>query len=404
MPFAATVNSTPAGLSQFVTTALADDPTLARARALTLQAAEEARQARAPLLPEVSLRSERARQRNGLWVTSSELRMTQPLINRNATSTLAAVRAQARAVAADGEAARQDLLLRAALAWMFVDLRRQERQFAIADRDALAFQAKRSQARYDVGLAPRIDAIEAEAQRASAVARVHASEIALDDAREALAQIAAQWRKRPSHRRVPWRPSYPVAGESHEALAVTSARHRLEAADHRRRAARVSRWPVVDLQLRYGRSNGRTDAPSPFGRRPGWVFGLRLTVPLMSSVTTSANVRRANADWDAARAELDLALRDATRATRRLEAATIANESIRRARESAEIAAHAAVMATHAALEMGTRTTVDALLAQRRLFDTRRAAAQARANQFLDRLRLAAARGVLGESTLEMPR
>jgi outer membrane protein len=124
----------------------------------------------------------------------------------------------------------------------------------------------------------------------------------------------------------------------------------------------------------------------------------------MSSVTTSANVRRANADWDAARAELDLALRDATRATRRLEAATIANESIRRARESAEIAAHAAVMATHAALEMGTRTTVDALLAQRRLFDTRRAAAQARANQFLDRLRLAAARGVLGESTLEMPR
>ena len=357
----------------------------------------------APLLPEATLRSERRRQRNGQWVTSTEFRITQSLVNRKAVWKLAAARATARAVAADGDAARQDLLLRAASAWTLADVRRQERQFAIADRDALAFQAERARARRDVGLVPGLDAIETQAQRESAVSRVHAAGVALDDAQEALTQIARQ-----GHGHAwfgPARPQPPsaITLAPNEPPAVTAARHRLEAAGHRRYAARASRWPVVDLQLRYGRSSGRADIPTPFDRRPGWMLGLQLTAPLMSPTATSANVRRANADWDAAKSELDIALRDATRTTRRLEATVLANDSVTHARESAEIAARAAVAATSAGIDTGTRTTVDALLAQRRLLETRRAAAQARANQFLDRLRLVAARGSLDESTLEIP-
>ena len=401
MLYAVTARSASTDSRRFYASALADDPVLARTQALTLQAAEEATQAMAPLLPQATLHSERGRQRNGQWVTWTEFRITQSLVNRKAMSNLAAARATARAVAADGEAARQDLLLRAASAWTLVDVRLQERQFAIADRDALAFQAERARARRDVGIAPGIDAIEAQAQRESSIAGVHASGVALDDAQEALTQIARQWRGRSLSGRVRPQPPSAVTLVPHEPLIVTAARHRLEAAGHRRYVARASRWPLVDLQLRYGRSSGRTDIPAPFDRRPGWVLGVQLTVPLMSRTATSANVRRANADWDAAKAELDIALRDATRTTRRLEATVLANESITHARESAEVAARAAVAATSAGLDTGTRTTVDALLAQRRLFETRRAAAQARANQFLDRLRLVAAHGALDASNVD---
>ncbi|WP_250624204.1 TolC family protein [Pinirhizobacter soli] len=411
MLFAAMARSATADSWRFYASALADDPTLAKARALTMQAAEEARQAHAPLLPEATLRSERGRQGNGKWLGSTELRITQSLVNRQAVSTRAAARANALAAAADGEASRQDLLLRAASAWTLIDVRRQEHQFAIADRDALAFQAARSHARFDVGLAPRIDAVEAGAQQASATAQVLAAEVALDDAREAVTQIAPSWSAREQedtriHR--PW-PSTTqrVVVPGYEPLAVTAARHRLDAANHARRAAHAARWPTMALQLRYGRSSISTAqrvAPTPFRRRPSLILGLQVTMPLMGAVIASANVRRANAQWDAAAAELEIATRNATRGIRRLERARRANESIVRARQSAEAASQASVEATRAGLDTGTRTTVDVLIAQRRLLDAHRATANAKATQFLDQLSLLAARGALDVTDLETAR
>jgi outer membrane protein len=396
---ACAVKSATTDARQFYSAALIDDPLLAEARAKSLEAAEKARQERAPLLPEAKVTVTRGRQRNGQWTTTSELRITQALMHRKANSTFAAARSEASAVAIEGEAARQDLLLRAASAWSLVDVRRQERQFAIADRDALAFQAERARARHDVGLAPRIDAVETQAQLDSAVARVYSADVALSDAREALTQIAGRRHERLPLALVP--PRSPAAATAGEPLAVTAARHRLKAADHRRHAARAARWPVVNLQWRYGQSSGRPDTPTPFGRRSRWVVGVYLTVPLIGRAVTSANVRQANADWDVARAKLDIAARDANRTIRRLEAFGVANASITHARESAEDAARSAVTATAAGLDTGIRSTVDALLAQSRLLKARRAAVQARAKSFLDRLRLAAAYGVLREVDLD---
>jgi outer membrane protein len=410
MLFPATANSATTESRRFYASALYDDPTLARARALALQAVEEARQANAPLLPEVLFRGERARGWSGEWVTSTELRITQSLVNREAMSSLAAAKANARAAEANGEAARQDLLLRAASAWTLVEVRRQEHQFAIADRNALALQAARSRARFEVGLAPRIDAVEMDAQRAFAVARVLAAEVALDDARQAVAQIA---RSRPlprqedasTHR--PWPRRAPrVVSPGHEPLAVTAARHRLDAASHAHRAAQAARWPTLSLQLRYGRSSVATSdrtAPTPFRRHPSVVLGLQLTMPLMGTAMASANMRRANAQWGEATAELEIATREATRTIRQLERTEQSNESIVRARQSAEAASRASVDATRAGLDTGTRTTVDAFLAQRRLLEARRATANAEATQFLDRLSLLAAHGALGLTDLEKP-
>ncbi|WP_250633172.1 TolC family protein [Pinirhizobacter soli] len=410
IPFAATAQSSAAVPRHFYTSALYDDPVLAKAQALTLQAAEEATEANAPLLPEATLRSERGRQGNGPWVTSIELRIAQSLVNREALSTLAAARARAQAAVAEGDAARQDLLLRAASAWTLLDVRRQERQFAIADRDALAFQAARSQARFEVGLAPRIDAVETGAQQASAVARILTADVALDDARQAVTQIARSWTLAKQedasiHRLWPIQAPRVVAPD-HEPFAVTAARHRLNAANHARRAAQAARWPTLSLQLRYGRSSIATNkkiAPTPFRRRPSLILGLQVTMPLMGTAIASANVRRANAQWDAAAAELGIATRDATRSIRRLERAQQSNESIVHARQSAEAASRASVEATRAGLDTGTRTTVDALLSQRRLLDARRATANATATQFLDRLSLFAARGMLEATDLERP-
>lgn len=410
MLFTATANSATAESRRFYVAALADDPTLARAQALAMQAVEEVRQANAPFLPEAFLLGERVRGRSGEWVTSTELRITQTLVNREAMSTLAAAKANARAAAADSEAARQDLLLRAASAWTLVDVRRQEQQFAIADRDALAFQAARSRARFDVGLALRIDAVETGAQQASADARVLAAKVALDDARQALTQIAGSWsiQEQGDAWMHPLRPAAAprVVAPGHEPLTVTAARHRLEAADHARHATRTARWPTLSLQLRYGRSSIATTkkvAPTPFRRRPSLILCLQLTMPLMAPSIASATMRRANARRDAAATELEIATREGTRNIRRLERTQRSNELIVRARQSAEAASQASVYATRAGLDTGTRTTVDALIFQRRLFDARAATANATATQFLDRLSLLAAHGALDLTDRERP-
>ena len=395
---------------QFYLSALGDDPEFAQAQAQARQMDETVVQGVAALLPDVALRSGRERLQYGRWVTSSELRITQPLLDRKATAALAAARSRARAAAADEEAARQGLLLRAASAWTTIGVRGQEHQFAIADRDALAFQMARSQARFEVGMAPRIDAIETGAQQASAVARVLAAEVALEDARQAVTQIARSW-SAPGQEDARLRPPWPSATArvlvpGHEPLAVTAARHRLDAANHARRAAHATRWPTIALQLRYGRSSVGTAeraAPTPFRRRPSLILGLQVTMPLMGSAIVSANVRRANAQWDAAASELEIASRDGKRSIRRLELAQRANELIVRARQSAEVASRASVEATRAGLDTGTRTTVDALIAQSRMLDARRATANATATQFLDRLSLLAARGVLEVTDLERP-
>jgi outer membrane protein len=394
---------------QYYLSALGDDPVFAQARDQTLQMDEAVAQAGAALLPDVALRSARERLKNGQWVTSSELRITQPLLDRKATAALAAARSRARAAAADEEAARQDLLLRAASAWTTIGVRDQEHQFAIANRDALAFQAARSQARFEIGLAPGIDAVETSAQHASAVAWVLDAEVALDDAREAVTQIARSW-SAPEQEDTWMHRSWPSTTQRvvsvHEPLAVTAARHRLDAASHARRGAQAARWPTMALQLRYGRSSVGTAeraAPTPFRRRPSLILGLQVTMPLMGSAIASANVRRANAQWDAAASELQIATRNATRSIRRLELAERANEPIVRARQSAEAASRASVEATKAGLDTGTRTTVDVLLAQRRLLDARRTTANATATRFLDQLSLLAARGILEVTDLERP-
>lgn len=402
-------NAVASDARQFYLSALGDDPVFAQAQAQARQMDEAAIQGAAALLPDVALRSARERLQNGRWVTSSELRITQPLLDRKTMSALAAARSRSRAAAADEEAARQDLLLRAASAWTIVGVRGQEHQFAIADRDALAFQAARSQARFEVGLGPRVDAVETSAQHVSAVARVLAAEVALDDARQAVTQIARIW-SAPEQEDTRMHRSCPSTAQRvvsvHEPLAVTAARHRLNAAGHARRGAQAARWPTMALQLRYGRSSVGTAeraAPTPFRRRPSLILGLQVTMPLMGSAIASANVRRANAQWNAAASELEIAKRNATRTIRRLELAKQANESIIRARQSAEAASQASVEATRAGLDTGTRTTVDALLTQRRLLDARRATANAKATQFLDRLSLLAARGALEVTDLERP-
>lgn len=401
-------NASASDAREFYVSALTEDPVFAQARSEARKLDEAVTQARAALLPDVALLGTRQHLRNGRWLTTNEFRITQPLFDRKATSALATARSRSRAAAADEEAARQDLLLRVASAWATVGVRGQERRFAAADHDALAFQAARSQAHFAAGLAPCIDAVETGAQQASAAARVLAAEVALDDARQAVTQIVRSWpvseQQAASARDVWPLTTSRVTMANHEPLAVTAARHRLDAAAHARRAALAVRWPTVSLQLRYGRSSaGLSDrsAPTPFRRRPSLILGLQVTMPLMGSTIASANVRRADAQWNAAASELEIASRDATRTIRRLELAQRANESIVRARQSAETASQASVEATRAGVDTGTRTTVDTLLAQRRLLDARRATENAAATRFLDQLRLLAARGVLDVTDLE---
>ena len=77
-------------------------------------------------------------------------------------------------------------------------------------------------------------------------------------------------------------------------------------------------------------------------------------------------------------------------------AAISRTEAFARATESAQLAA----TATELGFEVGTRNSVDVLLAQRRLFQAKRNHARARYDYLIDSLRLKQAAGILNSADL----
>lgn len=281
--------------------------------------------------------------------------------------------------------------------------------FARAEERAVKRQLDQAEQRFEVGLTAITDVHEARARYDSARASTIAAEVALDDAREAMAQIIGQPLENLrglDEDFTPERPS-PNSAEAWVALALEqnptlrAQAYSAEADELDVATARAGHLPRLSLSASKGRSYGWGTSAADAGIIPSnnsgddWRVGVNLVVPIFSGFATQAQVKLALNARDERAFQYDQNERAILRQTRNAYRALDAGISEIEARRQAVVSARSALEATEAGFEVGTRTIVDVLLSQQVLFQSQSAYSAARHNFLVNSLRLKQAAGIV---------
>ncbi len=393
-----------------------------RAAAAAHRAALEARpQALAGLLPTIGLKGDYSRNRydnrnpqqgkaNPTYSTnqSYSLALSQPLFHWDRWVQLRQADSRIRQAEARFSAAEQDLILRVAQRYFDVLAAQDNLDFARAEKTAIARQREQAQQRFDVGLIAITDVREARARYDLAVTQEIQAQDRLDSAREALREIIG----RMPEALVPLQGSVPlvrpdpadvdawVRAAMKGNLALRAAQAALDSARQEVKRQRAGHYPTLDLTASYSYLDNNFGGVFPLERNDASI-GVELNLPLFTGGLTSSRVREALAKYQQALEELQRQRRAVVRQTR--DAYRGVNTQIRqvKALEQALKSTETALEAAKAGFDVGTRTIVDVLDAQREWHRSRRDLARARYDYILNSLRLKQAAGTLAPADIE---
>lgn len=402
--------------------ALAEDPTLASAEANADLERERFPQALSFVLPQVeagaSFRRTRTDTLQGVpgiiqenVVTSNttgyDIRLTQPLFNLGAFAGLNVARKSVAAAELDYQAAKTSLMIRSIRAYLDVLSAQNEAEVADREFDAVERQTLRTKRRYEVGSAALADFQEAQARLdLTQAARIDAKRL-LVSAREALREITG---KNPST--LPglsndYRPELPAPANAQNWVdQAIQSNPQILAADLRRQAAeyeitanRSGHLPTLNLS---GTHQYEDNSDAQFGtEQERSTVSLGLNLPIYSGGSVSSATRQA-------RARLRLLNAEARQAQRRIERQTrdaynvVALEKQRiAALANAVKSSTTAEKAARRGQELGARSIVDVLNAQRDLFSAQRDLVRARHNHLLASAELRQLTGSMDEAFLK---
>jgi outer membrane protein len=266
-----------------------------------------------------------------------------------------------------------DLMVRTTRAYFEVlrasDLVRVQEALVAADER----QLEQSRQRFEVGLVAITDVNDSQAAYDRSRANLITAENALDNAWEALRRIVGPVSV-PLARlgdRLPLAPPEPndINIWAETALAnnfgIVAAKQAAEAARKQIEVERSGYYPSVDMQAGYdvSRSNAEfnTDTDSAF-------IGLNLNVPIYQGGAVASRTRQAGHQFRAAQDRLDQQRRGVINQVKDAFRGILSSISDVQARQAAIVSARSSLESTQAGLEVGTRTQVDVLNAQRALF------------------------------------
>jgi len=410
-------------LLQIYREAQASDPQLAAARANWGATQERVPQARAGLLPSVTLGSAaninssestfrtdpKIRNNNEYSQFGFTVSASQPLYRAQSVVTLA--QAQEQVAQSDYSLAisQQDLILRTAVAYFDVLLA--EFTVELVEQQKLAVEEQLAQAKrnFEVGTATITDTNEAQAQYDRIVANEIQARNDLDRRRTALRAIIGRLPRDLNRVRRPFEPQLPNPNSLEywldKALAdnlvvrVAQASYDIAALEVDR--ARAAHYPTVDLIASYGVSGATGGPTNNFNSdQRSALLGLQLNVPLYQGGLLTSRVREAVALQERARQDIEFARRNAiTSAQDGYSGINSAAASVK-AFEQALVSADTALQSNRLGQEVGIRTNLDVLNVQQNVFSVRRDLANAYFQYLLAILRLKAAVGTLTEADL----
>ena len=339
---------------------------------------------------------------------SLSLDATQPLYRLDRTIRLGQARTREEKAKADYAVRTQQLIERVVERYFGVLQARDDYRFAGTNREAIDQQLRQTQQRFEVGLIAVTDVEEAKSRFDLASAREIEAENGLDNAREAMRETIGEYPENLAAlgADIPLAVPDPADIDAWTAttlernLLIRSASLAVAIAKEEIRIASAGAQPTVDL---VGRATATDKNRKPTGgsEAVSASIGLRLNLPLYTGGRVSAETREARARHRESMHVQERARRDAVRQTRQaylgVESAIARVGALRQA----VVSSQSALDAVDAGFQVGTRTSVDVLDAQRDLFQARNDLAAARYDYIRNALKLRLAAGTLVPSDLD---
>ena len=339
---------------------------------------------------------------------SLSLDATQPLYRLDRTIRLGQARTREEKANADYAVRTQQLIERVVERYFGVLQARDDFRFAVTNREAIDQQLRQTQQRFEVGLIAVTDVEEAKSRFDLASAREIEAKNALDNAREAMRETIGEYPEELAAlgADIPLAVPDPADIDAwtdtalERNLPIRSASLAVAIAKEEIRIASAGAQPTVDL---VGRATATDKNRKPTGgsEAVSASIGLRLNLPLYTGGRVSAETRQARARHRESMHIQERARRDAVRQTRQaylgVESAIARVGALRQA----VVSSQSALDAVDAGFQVGTRTSVDVLDAQRDLFQARNDLAAARYDYIRNALRLRLAAGTLVPSDLD---
>lgn len=397
------------------------DPQYLGAQA-TYQAVLESRpQARAHyLLPNLSVNSDFSQHQQKIVVNDIRLcsdcsfnnrnytfNLTQPVYHYDLYLQFKQTDDRIRQAQLEVDAARQDLIVRISERYFGVLAALDNLGFAGAQKNALARQLEQTQQRFNVGLIAITDVQEAQAGYDQSVADEIDAQKQLDDARQALREFAGEVGDNVAilGDKLPLISPEPADIEQWTSTALkqnfklASAQAATRIALQEIEVQQAAHLPTLDIVSSYGTAiqGGR------FGdsRITDTVIGMQMRLPIYEGGSVQSRTREAEHRHEAALDQEEQQQRSVTRTSRDAYRGVLSGISRIRALQQAVVSQQTALEATQAGFEVGTRTTVDVVAQERRLFGAKRDYAKARYDYILDTLRLKQAAGTLAPADLD---
>ncbi len=335
------------------------------------------------------------------YSTDYRLSIAQPVFHRDRYVQLKQADKRLQQAQYELDASHQNLMLRLSERYFGVLAAQDDLAFARAERESLAGQLEQARQRFDVGLIAITDVQEAQAGYDRAQALVIEAENLLDNAHEALREVIGEYPQAldPLGDALPLIRPDPdsierwseTALDQNIDLAAAQVAAEIAAEDIRLEAA--GHYPSVDIVGGHGADSqggrfGQTDLTTSD-------VGIRLDIPLYEGGAVSSRTRAAVHRHQAALERLEQTRRAVERSARESFLGVTTRISSVQALAQAVLSSKTALDSTRAGFEVGTRTTVDVVTAERGLSQARRDHARARYDYVLDILRLKQAAGTL---------
>ena len=333
--------------------------------------------------------------------------LNQPIVNVSGWFTWLGAKASVEGAQAQLAEAHQGLIVRVVQAYLNV-LRAQDRLDASLAREAAVNrQLEQVQQRFDVGLVAITDVLEAQAGYDNAVVdRIQADgdryiffetlHTLIGERHESLDRLSESL---PIVNPEPLNEEQWVSTALDTNHGILAARAQLQAANRTVAARRAGHLPTVDGSVT--RSHYVTGGASFLANKINTTtWSLSMTMPIYQGGFTNSRTKEARALAEQAREELLNQQLTVSRDTRNLFQA-VATDVVRvGARLKAIASSRSALEATETGYEVGTRNIVDVLQAQQRLFSSQFDYADSRYNYVIDLMQLKQSAGILAEEDL----
>jgi outer membrane protein len=338
-------------------------------------------------------------------VRQAAVQLKQPLYDAKATAEREQLHQQSDLAETRHAGARQDLMQRVAEAYLNVLLAQEHLRVVRAEKAAVGMQRDRAQARFEVGRGRITDLQETQARYDGVLTREVSAQSTLALREAQFGELTGAPAQGLAPLRAGFAPSPPqpddlrawqARGEDHS-TRVRTRQGELAIAAAETGKYRLAGRPSLDLVASYG-YKGQDGGLSPLiaaDSDRNATIGVQLTIPLFAGGAIDSRERESIAKQREAEQELAAARRDARLQVQDAYLAVKTGVARVGSLEQQLRSAGTALEATTLGRDVGTRTELDVLDAQQRVFSAQLELAQARTDYLLGRVRLAAAAGEL---------